>query len=566
MALYSGDSDPNLFTGTGESDSVSGDSGNDALWGAGGNDTVDGGSDQDLVYGGVGNDLGLGGLGDDSLDGGLGSDTLEGGAGDDTYTIDQAGDLIVEAEDGGIDLVRSRVSQGLAESLEHLSLAGTAVSATGNGKDNRLRGNRSDNTLSGEAGNDTLAGGAGADTLAGGSGDDTYVVHDGLELIVELGSEGNDRVRSSTSFTLGANLENLVLIDPPRVLLYRNDFDGHERLGEGVSGGLSGVLGTAGVQGFWVDGFAGNLLHNDQQGDPAAASLLTLSGLPAHRALDIDFRLAFIDSWDGSDPTNPWGPDLFNLTLDGSTLMQASALWGSPDLLGHGGLPLGGSEDRGFNPSYPDQAFDMTPDPQLAPAHTAAGLVIALYASGAGWQGSGDESWGIDDLKVWATPVTPSTDGTGNWLDNAIAGSRSANRLDGQAGADTLRGGMGDDTLIGGLGHDRLSGGDGADRFRFEQAGGGAGRDRLTDFESGIDRIEVLSANFGGLPIGTLDGSRLVAAGTPLAGGEAVLVYDQASGMLAFDPDGNGAQAAVAFARIGGAGTLVAGDIEVVAA
>jgi Tol biopolymer transport system component len=48
------------------------------------------------------------------------------------------------------------------------------------------------------------------DTLRGGAGNDTYVVHR-PDVIVEGANAGNDTVKSSISWTLGANLENLVL-------------------------------------------------------------------------------------------------------------------------------------------------------------------------------------------------------------------------------------------------------------------------------------------------------------------------------------------------------------------
>lgn len=70
--------------------------------------------------------------------------------------------------------------------------------------------------------------------------------------------------------------------------------------------------------------------------------------------------------------------------------------------------------------------------------------------------------------------------GTGNSLDNVITGGRGADRLSGLAGSDTLWGGNG--------GADRLRGGEGGDFFVFES---GDGRDRIADFTSGEDRIDL---------------------------------------------------------------------------
>jgi Ca2+-binding RTX toxin-like protein len=60
--------------------------------------------------------------------------------------------------------------------------------------------------------------------------------------------------------------------------------------------------------------------------------------------------------------------------------------------------------------------------------------------------------------------------------------------IDGDGGNDRLYGGAGNDILVGGRGNDRLTGGSGADRFEFRR---GDGRDVITDFQNGVDRIEL---------------------------------------------------------------------------
>ena len=136
--------------------------------------------------------------------------------------------------------------------------------------------------------------------------------------------------------------------------------------------------------------------------------------------------------------------------------------------------------------------------------------------------------------------------------------------LIGSAFDDTLTGDGFANTLAGGIGNDLLTGGDGADVFKFLTTGEGV--DSLTDFTSGSDRIAVVSPNFGGLPVGVLDASRLLTAGTPLTTGDAVFIYDTNSGALAFDADGNGAGATVQIATFTSPTTLLASDIYVVAA
>ena len=94
----------------------------------------------------------------------------------------------------------------------------------------------------------------------------------------------------------------------------------------------------------------------------------------------------------------------------------------------------------------------------------------------------------------------------GNSAKNTLDGGSGDDQLFGRRGDDSLDGGEGDDDLIGGGGRDRLSGGDGADvlnggkgvdvltggagrdLFVFDGTGG-RGRDRITDFELGVDQL-----------------------------------------------------------------------------
>ena len=62
----------------------------------------------------------------------------------------------------------------------------------------------------GGAGNDVLIGGAGADTLIGGAGNDVFEVTDAGDVVIEGVGGGVDTVWTSlSSYTLGANVENV---------------------------------------------------------------------------------------------------------------------------------------------------------------------------------------------------------------------------------------------------------------------------------------------------------------------------------------------------------------------
>ncbi|SCX67139.1 type I secretion C-terminal target domain (VC_A0849 subclass), partial [Pseudomonas sp. NFACC32-1] len=177
--------------------------------------------------------------------------TLDGGAGNDTYYVDNVGDTVIErgASILEVDSVISSISYTLGANLEALTLSGTAgISGTGNGLNNRITGN---------AGANTLDGGIGIDTLAGGTGNDTYVVDNLKDVVSETSTLASeiDTVRSSVTWTLGANLENLTLTGTAAI--------------NGTGNALGNVL-TGNVGNNVLNGGAGN----DQLDGGAGADML----------------------------------------------------------------------------------------------------------------------------------------------------------------------------------------------------------------------------------------------------------------------------------------------------
>src|SRR5262249_53375956 len=83
----------------------------------------------------------------DHLDGWLGADTMYGGLNDDWYSVDNAGDQVIEYANEGYDHVLSTITYTLTDNVEYLNLMGSsAINGTGNGLDNYLIGNGADNT------------------------------------------------------------------------------------------------------------------------------------------------------------------------------------------------------------------------------------------------------------------------------------------------------------------------------------------------------------------------------------------------------------------------------------
>ena len=152
--------------------------------------------------------------------------------------------------------------------------------------------------------------------------------------------------------------------------------------------------------------------------------------------------------------------------------------------------------------------------------------------------------------------------------DDTLYGSASGDTLKGYAGNDTLFGLAGNDTLVGGQGSDSLSGGAGADHFVFDSAFSSGEVDLITDFLSGTDKIVLDDDLFAALDAG---GSALLAAdafvmGTVAQDANDRVMYDQSSGGLYYDADGNGATPGVLVALVGVEThpALTAGDFLVV--
>ena len=149
---------------------------------------------------------------------------------------------------------------------------------------------------------------------------------------------------------------------------------------------------------------------------------------------------------------------------------------------------------------------------------------------------------------------------------NRLVGNGGNDRLTGRAGNDILEGGAGNDRLVGEQGLDAMTGGADADTFVFNLAPAAGGLDRITDFEAGIDKLEIDASLFGG---GLVAGGvvSLVSGSAPTSTGFAagVFHYDTDDGFLYWDADGQGAGARLAIVRLQNLPVLAAGDFTVVA-
>src|SRR6185369_10763168 len=179
---------------------------------------------ENLTLTGTGSVAGTGNALNNVLTGNSGTNALTGLAGDDTYFV-TTGDTTVEAANEGIDTVMAGVTWTLANNVENLTLTGTGlINGTGNPADNVLTGNSA------------------ANVLTGGAGNDTYVVGTG-DTVTEAAGAGTDTVQSSITWTLGSNLENLVLTGTTAISGTGNAAD-NVLTGNSVNNTLTGAAGN----------------------------------------------------------------------------------------------------------------------------------------------------------------------------------------------------------------------------------------------------------------------------------------------------------------------------------
>jgi Ca2+-binding RTX toxin-like protein len=506
-------------------DTLVGGAGNDNLDGAAGNDSLNGGPGADTLVGGTGNDtyvvdnvgdkvdeiggdgadtmlssvsyvLGAGieililtgtaainGTGNDLdntltgnsganiLDGGAGSDSMAGGAGNDTYVVDSIGDLIAEGPNAGTDLVNSSIEFTLGGTLENLTLTGLdAIDGTGNKAANTIFGNDAANLLSGADGNDkltgsggddTLDGGTGKDTMAGGLGSDTYIIDTAGEMVTEGTDPGIDTIRSSIAFTLGSNLDNLVLLDSGGPINGTGNGIDNDITGNASANRLSGLAGndtiTGGDGNDTLDGGVGTDAMTGGIGDDL---YLIDSGGDAVTEANKEGTDA-IQAAVSIDLSAPAFANIENVTLLGSAAFSATGSDADNQLIGNSGantLSGGDGKDlldgktgadsmaggKGADIYVVDNVKDIVDETGGDGNDTVRASVTVNLASFPG----------IENIELTGTGAINAT---GDADANTILGNAGGNKLDGGTGDDTMDGGKGADTYFADVSTDKVS-------------------------------------------------------------------------------------------------------------
>jgi len=91
-----------------------------------------------------------------------------------------------------------------------------------------------------------------ADDMFGGIGNDIYFVDNTGDVLSELINEGTDMVKSSVTYTLGANVENLTLIGTSAINGIGNELDNR------IVGNTNNNILYGGSGNDYIDGGAGN--------------------------------------------------------------------------------------------------------------------------------------------------------------------------------------------------------------------------------------------------------------------------------------------------------------------
>lgn len=423
--------------------------------------------------------------------------TLNGGAGNDTLAIrDFVKNGVVDGG-GGDDLIFSVISNYPGLPLDAVAYGGDgndrifgfAYAYGGAGNDILDHGDGGDgNDIiyyggSGGAGSDYIegnpdigtggSGGAGDDVMAGGEGleggDGSDYLWDGS---YGQGGAGNDVIHSAFSsggagrdVFFGVNIDRAPLEAGDKIVLDKQHlvtaFTG--RPGDFIitaTGGIQVDENGDGVADWSDDDFAWD---SDNDGVPDQV-------YDAHYTADDFLRLA-LDT----------GPFL----NDGAQTMvgtkAAEFFYGGA---GDDDLSGGGGNDFVFGGFGHDTLSGNAGDDLLV----GNGNDDRLYG------GSGDDELDGGDGNDTLSGSLGDDFAYGGAGDDLIAGGEGDDRLLGDDGKDRLNGGDGDDIIAGGKDADILTGGDGSDRFVFASGDSGAtlgARDQITDFESGVDKIDL---------------------------------------------------------------------------
>lgn len=506
MSVLNGDSGDNSIVGSDLSDKIFGFDGNDTLSGGAGADTIDGGTGNDVIDGGGDGDKLIGEDGDDVFLVSAGNDKISGGTGNDTLDFSDVGRHITL--NLAYDTIAFRAPHQRQISDTHFSGIENAI---GTGFNDELSGNRYNNVLIGLAGKDEISGEAGDDTINGGMGDDTLSGGNGNDTVII--SQGNDTLN-------GGNGIDVLNFSDATVSLKISLALGHVHFKD------SDGRGVTSFQNF--EEVIGSAQNDAVRGDSGDDLLFSMDGRDT------------VHGGAGNDTINGGGNADRLFGDAGNDVFVVSQ--------GMDRIDGGSGADR-LDFYYSTGAIDLS----LSDGHVKFANV----------NGSG-ETWfkNIENLQ-------------GSTHNDRLTGDDANNVLNGGDGNDHLRGGKGDDVLNSDAGNEVMTGGSGNDIFAFDLAPDAATNvDKITDFTEGNDHLFFYHGAFShlkpvdgqdtGVSYHAIHSGEFQAGHTASAHSDTVrLIYNERTGNLYYDSDGNGSVHHVEVAHLSAHLHLTAADIDV---
>ncbi len=402
--------------------------------------------DNELI-GNTGDNVLNGVEGNNYIDGRGGANIMTGGAGDDTYVVRSDEDVVIEKPGEGNDTVKSYIDYTLPENVDNLTLmGGEDLDGTGNELDNVIIGNTGDNVLNGVEGDNYIDGRAGANIMIGGGGDDIYVVNSEDDVVIEQPGEGHDTIRSSVTYTLPDNVEDLILTGSADIDGTGNELDNYIQgnNGDNVLNGVAGANVMAGGRGdntYILNSKEDVVIEKPNQGTDTVISPFdyTLPDNVENLTLVGDARVGRGNEEDniiiGTErPSHLYGVSGNNVLIGGGR--SANFLYGGDGdntyVVSNPGTKVIAQENGGTDTVKAETHFRL-------PDHVENLTLI-----------------GDGDYRGW-----------GNELDNVLIGNDGDNVLRGEGGDNFIHGGRGNNVLYGGAGSDTyfFERGDGHDRI-----------------------------------------------------------------------------------------------------
>jgi len=352
------------------------------------------------------------------------------------------------------------------------------------GNDKLMGFNKKDRLMGGN-GNDILDGGKGGDVLKGGKGNDVYIVDNAKDKVREKAGQGVDTVQASINFTLGANLENLILTGSNAINgtgnALANTITGNSA-NNLIDGGIGAdtMIGGDGNDIYVVDNLGDVVIEQANAGTDIVRTTLSSYALPANVEFieyigTGNFTVKVADPPKKTASNSTSSPTGGNVTGGGG---NDSVTGGS------GGDTLsGGSGQDVINGGNGDDTVSGGDGNDTLNGGAGNDTVVGgsgndLLDGGLGIDtligGLGNDTYVVDnaldkveELLGQGTDLVKTTvdyvlrdnienlellagaiKGTGNALANTLLGNAAGNVLDGGLGADTLIGGLGDDTYL----------------------------------------------------------------------------------------------------------------------